>query len=230
MGERKMKNKRERLKALLLLPLLATVTFLLLEVPSIYYRYQDQQLLKENSWSKYESRGRKNAEIFFQKMEKFLSCEDEIYMEHEAGLEEDTSYDTVLQLVQELNLLLGGNYKGILGGMLTGYKNASYFTRLYRYPDSYLEVGFFELVLPDTGMHGTILYDTDSYKILWMEWQYATELEGFPEGGMSSALKYYKDVISGDITFIEEPGYLCITPYSEEIIKSRFFDVQEGIG
>ena len=45
------------------------------------------------------------------------------------------------------------------------------------YGDDYWDVGFFEFTLSEIGMDGIILYDVDTYKILWVEWNYLPEGE-----------------------------------------------------
>ena len=228
-----MNSKHKWIKVLLMFPLLLVITLLFLEMPQIYYRYSDQELLKESDCSKYESHDAKHAKTFFEKAEKFLFYNDtleQVHLEHEVGLMDEELYDTGLKLVQELNLLLGGNYKDLLEELLVGYKDVGSSTRLYRYSDSYLEVGFFEFIIPDTGTNGTILYDIESYKILWIECWYVPEVEGVPEAGNEKfVLEYYKDMVSNVSTFMEDPGYILITPFQADIVREKFFSQQEPV-
>lgn len=226
-----MNSKHKWIKVLLMFPLLLVITLLFLEMPKIYYRYSDRELLKESDCSKYESHDAKHAKTFFEKVEKFLSYDDtleQVYLEREVGLMDEELYDTGLKLVQELNLLFGGNYKDLLEELLLGYKNGGGCTRLYSYPDDYLEVGLFELASPNMETNCTILYDVESYKILWVECTYVPEGEGIPEAGSEKlVLEYYKDMVSDVSSFMKDPGYILVTPFPEEIVREKFFDDQE---
>lgn len=228
-----MNSKHKWIKVLLMFPLLLVITLLFLEMPKIYYRYSDRELLKESDCSKYESHDAKHAKTFFEKVEKFLSYDDtleQVYLEREVGLMDEELYDTGLKLVQELNLLFGGNYKDLLEELLIGYKDGGSSTRLYRYPDGYLEVGFFEFIIPDTGTNGIILYDVESYKILWVECTYVPEGEGVPEAGNEKlVLEYYKDMVSDVSSFMEDQGYILVTPFPEEMVREKFFCEQEAL-
>lgn len=204
---------------------LSLTTLLFLEIPKIYYRYADQQLLNESSCSEYESQGTKDKEDFKEKAEKFLaysSTKEPAYMEHSATITDEDMYDTVLKLAQELSLLLGGNSKAILEELLVGYKEAQGFSTEIIYGDDYWDVGFFEFTLPEIGVSGTILYDVASCKIFWFEWCFVTEDDqGAISVDESSILEYYEAMSSSEISFVHEPGYVLITPFSTEIMYEK---------
>lgn len=227
-----MNSKHKWMKVLLPVSLLLVITLLFLEIPKIYYQHWDRQLLEESGYSKYEERGTQNVASCLQKAEVFFSYSSTLNpsrIDHNSTMSDDELYDTVLKLVQELNQLLGGNSKGVLEEMLIGYKEAQGFTARIIYGDSYWNVGLFEFSLPSIGMNGTILYDVDSYKIFWVEWLYPTEIdetmESFDE---NSVLKYYEGMISREITWIVEPGYVLIAPFREEVIRVKLLDELYG--
>ena len=204
---------------------LSLTTLLFLEIPKIYYRYADQQLLNESSCSEYESQGTKNKGDFKEKAEKFLaysSTKEPAYVEHSATIVDEEMHDTVLKLAQELSLLLGGNSKMILEELLVGYKEAQGFTTEIIYGDDYWDIGFFEFTLPEIGVSGTILYDVASYKIFWLEWCYGTEdNQGAISVDESSILEYYEAMSFSEISFVHEPEYVLITPFSTEIMYEK---------
>lgn len=223
-----MNSRHKWAKILWVIPLLLVTTLLFLEIPKIYYHYLDQQLLKESGYSEYESQDTKNKAAFLERAEEFLSyssTSEPVYMEHSLELADEELYETVLELVQELNLLLGGNYKSVLEEMLIGYKETRGFTTRYVFGDNYLDVGFLEFFLPAIDVNGTILYDVDSYKIFWVEWWYTSEDdENVKKLEESSVLEYYDDIVSSEITLIEESEYILITPFPTEVINNKLLD------
>lgn len=223
-----MSNMHKWLKILFVFLSLLILTLFLLEIPRIYYRYADGQLLKESGYSKYKSQDTKDRGEFWEKAEKFLaysSTEEPAYMGHSATFLGEEMYDTVLKLVQELSLLLDGNCKMVLEELLVGYKEAHGFTTQFIYGDNYWNVGFFEFSLPEIGMDGIILYDVDTYKIFWVEWNYMAEGEEptiFTNEGL--ILEYYGDMDSCDVSLVQEPGYVLITPFPEEILNDKLLE------
>lgn len=223
-----MSRKYRWTKMLVVFPLMLVVTMLFLDIPKIYYRYADRQLIKEICYSEYESTDPQNVEKFSQKAEMFLtynSTVNPVYRERVSTLADEELYDIVLKLVQELNLLLGGNYKDVLEEMLIGYKETYGFTTRFVFAENYWDVGLLEFGLPEMGINGTILYDVDSYKIFWVEWWCSTEDDGNTELlDERPVLQYYEGVISHEITLIEKPGYVLVTPFPAEVVQSHLLE------
>lgn len=223
-----MSNVHKWLKILFVFLSLLIATLFLLEIPRIYYRYADGQLLKESGYSKYKNHDTKDRGEFWERAEKFLSynsTEEPAYIEHSTTLVEEEIYEVVLQLVQELSILLDGNCKVVLEELLVSYKEAYIFETQIVYGDDYWEVGFFEFSLSALGIDGVILYDVDTYKILWVEWYY------LPEGEEPTIftteeliLEYYEDMDSGGVSFVQDMGYVCITPFPEEILRDKLLE------
>lgn len=223
-----MSNMHKWLKILFVFLSLLIATLFLLEIPRIYYRYADGQLLKESGYSKYKSQDTKDRGEFWKQAEKFLSynsTEEPAYMEHSIAFSSEEMYDAVLKLVQELSLLLDGNCKMVLEELLVGYKESHGFTTQFIYGDDYWNVGFFEFSLPEISMDGVILYDVDTYKIFWVEWNY------LPDGEEPTVftteeliLEYYGDMDSCDVSFVQDMGYVCITPFPEEILRDKLLE------
>lgn len=223
-----MNNRHKWLRILFMFLSLLILTLFLLEIPRIYYRYEDARLLEEVGFSEYKNQSTKDRGDFRERAEKFLaysSSKEPAYIEYSTTLSEELLYENVLQLVQELSLLLDGNCKVVLEELLVSYKEAHGFTVQFIYGDDYWDVGFFEFTLSKIGMDGIILYDVDTYKILWVEWNY------LPEGEEPTIftteeliLEYYEGMDFYDVLLVQDMGYVCITPFPEEVLRDKLLE------
>lgn len=223
-----MNNMYKWLKMLFMFLSLLILTLSLLEIPRIYYRYEDSKLLKEIGFSEYKNQSTKDRGGFRERAEKFLaysSSKEPACIEYSATLSEELLYENVLQLVQELSLLLDGNCKVVLEELLVSYKEAHGFTVQFLYGDDYWDVGFFEFSLSALGIDGIILYDVETYKIFWIEWNYMSEGEKeiiFVNEGL--VLEYYEELDFCEVSVVQDKGYVCITPLPEEITREKLLD------
>lgn len=223
-----MSNVHKWLKILFVFLSLLIATLFLLEIPRIYYRYEDARLLEEVGFSEYKNQSTKDRGEFRERAEKFLaysSSKEPAYIEYSATISEELLYENVLQLVQELSLLLDENCKVVLEELLVSYKEAHGFTVQFIYGDDYWDVGFFEFSLSALGIDGIILYDVETYKIFWIEWNYMSEGEKeiiFVNEGL--VLAYYEELDFCEVSVVQDKGYVCITPFPEEITREKLLD------
>lgn len=224
---------------------LILLTLLLLEIPKQYYMVHDKKLFAEQGTDKYETQVAKTVDDFVSKLDSFItysSSSPTSGIGYTRELAEKEASEVFQKLVQELELLTAGEPEHLITEMKLPTVKVKCFTaqifQLIKEEQFIWEVGFLEFSVPTLAIHGRIIYDTDSYKIILCLWtsdnqKYETGtllVKPLDESSVDAIINYYSEFTKKP--YIEQQlEYTVICPFLVPIYyvedSSLFRDLHE---
>lgn len=223
-----MKNKN-----MWIIPILLGITFLLLEIPKQYYRYQDTQFMKESGESKYEIQEVAELREFQQKAEVFRNEKAMVEIGYVRDL---VSYEFVSvfeSLTQEFEKLTGGVFQKTIQGMKNPHVRGgtgNVFQVIQLSDTEKIEyvwkIGYFQFLISGTGKL-EFYYDADTYKIFLVSWYLPDETDLIRIQVLRSlAEQYYGEVVAENFMVIQEECGGAISVFSEEELEqSKLYEM-----
>ncbi len=221
-----MSKKWAWMKLVLIILALLAVTLLFLELPRLYYKYSDYQLLKEGWTKKYDSANEKSKKDGFKEAEKYFSYVGDRECDfYDSAVTEGIDYELALKLASEMQLLLSPDCEEIIEEFIIESKNALGTTQTLLYGRKQWEVGFLNFDLPKFDLNGTIVYDANTFKIVWLECVYWPETQTQKvETEKDIVAEYYKELVSADICVFQGPGDVIISPFPNNVMRKELLD------
>ena len=188
---------KKALKYLLLFTVLWSATLLLLEVPEIYFRIQEERLLTERGQSVYELKTvSKEMLLFSEKLELFKNGKGYM-LDKEVVFQEEMLTKAEIQVAEEIDVLLNGIYEPVTKALTAGEADSQGVSIgvIYTEKDKTytwdIGVFVFETYSPHWG--GIVFYDMDTGKLFYLNMEIREEKEGEFAEKLSSQEFWEKD-------------------------------------
>ena len=181
---------KKALKYLLLFAVLWSATWLLLELPEIYFRIQEERLLTERGQSIYELKTvNRDMLLFSDKLELFKNGKGYM-LDKEVVFQEEMITEAEKRVAEEIDALLNGMYEPVTKALTAGEADSQGFSVgvIYTEKDKTytwdIGVFVFETYSPHWG--GIVFYDMDTGKLFYLSMEMIDDMDGKTEKMLTS--------------------------------------------